>query len=100
MSRSEILPQQDICLQTRINFNDIAERLMSVNESVLGSLIECMKKGSVKPETDEEKKYFYLLSDLNTVNYKVQRSITSKKDRKSTRLNSSHSGESRMPSSA
>ena len=66
-------------LADKNKFNDIAERLMSVNESVLGSLIECMKKGSVKSETDEEKKYFHLLSDLNTVNYKVQRSITSTK---------------------
>ena len=66
-------------LADKNKFNDIAERLMSVNESVLGNLIECMKKGSVKPETDEEKKCFRLLSDLDAVNYKVQGSITSKK---------------------
>ena len=66
-------------LADKNKFNDIAERLMSVNESVLGNLIECMKKGSVKPETDEEKKCFCLFSDLNAVNYKVQGSITSKK---------------------
>ena len=58
-------------LADKNKFNDIAERLMSVNESVLGNLIECMKKGSVKPETDEEKKCFHLLSDLDAVNYKV-----------------------------
>ena len=52
-------------LADKNKFNDIVERLMSVNESVLGNLIECIKKGSVEPETDEEKKCFCLLSDLN-----------------------------------
>ena len=32
--------------------------------------------------------------------YDIRRSIAVRRDRKSTRLNSSHSGESRMPSSA
>ena len=35
--------------------------------------------GSVKPETEEEKACFRLLSDLDHVNYKVKRLITSKK---------------------
>ena len=42
-------------LADKNKFNDIVERLMSVNESVLGNLIECIKKESVEPETDEEK---------------------------------------------
>ena len=36
-------------------------------------------KGSVKAETEDEKKCFQLLSDLDHVNYKVQGSVTSKK---------------------
>ena len=66
-------------LADKNKFNDIAERLMSVPESVLGNLIECIKKGSFESETDEEKKCFRLLSDLDAVNYKVQGSMTSKK---------------------
>ena len=58
-------------LADKNKFNDIVERLMSVNESVLGNLIEYIKKESVESETDEEKKCFCLLSDLNVVNYKV-----------------------------
>ena len=66
-------------LADKNKFHDVAQRLMTINERVLASLIECMKHGSVKPETDEEKKCFRLLSDLDHVNYKVQGSVTSKK---------------------
>ena len=52
---------------------------MTVNEHVLASLIERIKQGSVKAETEEEKKCFRLLSDLDYVNYKVQGSVISKK---------------------
>ena len=38
-----------------------------------------LTKGSFKPETEEEKECFKLLSDLDHVNYKVKGSITSKK---------------------
>ena len=66
-------------LADKNKFHDVAQRLMTINEWVLASLIEHMKHGSVKPETDEEKKCFHLLSDLDHVNYKVQGSVTSKK---------------------
>ena len=36
-------------------FNDIAERLMLVNEMMLTNLIEGIKSGSIKSETDEKK---------------------------------------------
>ena len=51
---------------------------MTINTCILASLIEQMK-GSVKAETEDEKKCFQLLSDLDHVNYKVQGSVTSKK---------------------
>lgn len=66
-------------LADKSKFNDIAKRLMSINERVLTDLIEHMKNGSKTPETEEGKKCFRLLSDLDAVHYKVQGSITSKK---------------------
>ena len=66
-------------LADKAKFADIASRLLNINESVLGDVIERLKDGPVKPETDEEKACFRLLNDLDHVNYKVQGSITSKK---------------------
>ena len=42
-------------LADKNKFNDIAERLMLVNETMLTSLIEGIKSGSIKSETDEKK---------------------------------------------
>ena len=53
----------------------------------------------VKMPVSEENKFFtYSTHELNSVSYQVI--YAPKKDRKSTRLNSSHKTESRMPSSA
>ena len=60
-------------------FNEIADRILKLNPDILSSIIDRLKKGPVKPETEEEKQCFKLLNDLDHVNYKVQGSITSKK---------------------
>ena len=54
-------------------------------------------RSSIDEQTGEVNAVYYPYhdQDKNVVGYKVRRL-----DRKSTRLNSSHSGESRMPSSA
>ena len=52
---------------------------MNLKPEILSSIIEKLKTGPVKPETEEEKQAFQLLNDLDHVNYKVQGSITSKK---------------------
>ena len=49
-----------------------------ISDETLSSLIERGAQGSVKPETEEEKACFRLLSDLDHVNYKVKGLITSK----------------------
>ena len=66
-------------LADKNQFNDIAKRILNLKESTLADLIEKMKQGPVKPESEEEKACFKLLHDLDHVNYKVQGSITSKK---------------------
>ena len=66
-------------LADKKQFNDIANRLLNISDETLFSLIKRGAQGSVKPETDEGKKCFCLLSDLDVVNYKVEGSITSKK---------------------
>ena len=45
---------------------------------MLTNIIEHIKNRSIKSETDEKEKCFQLLSDLDAINYKVQRSVTSK----------------------
>ena len=59
------------------------------------------KKTKPKKKAADKKKYFYYQSDSHWKrNYPQCLATLKNKDRKSTRLNSSHSGESRMPSSA
>ena len=65
-------------LADKKQFNDIANRLLNISDEKLSSLIERGALGSVKPGTEEKKACFRLLSDLDHVNYKVKRSITSK----------------------
>ncbi|RPD73913.1 hypothetical protein L226DRAFT_425133, partial [Lentinus tigrinus ALCF2SS1-7] len=60
-------------------FNEIATCILSINSSILTNLIERLKEGPVKPETEAEKACFKVLNDLDHVNHKVQGSITSKK---------------------
>ncbi|RPD67883.1 hypothetical protein L226DRAFT_428274, partial [Lentinus tigrinus ALCF2SS1-7] len=66
-------------LADQTKFNEIATRILSNNSSILTNLIEQLKEGPVKPETEAEKACFKVLNDLDHVNHKVQGSITSKK---------------------
>ena len=66
-------------LADKKQFNEIANRLLNISDETLSSLIERGAQGSVKPETEEEKACFKLLSNLNHVNYKVKKAITGKK---------------------
>ena len=66
-------------LADKNRFNDIADRILNLKPDILSSIIETLKTGPVKPESEEEKQAFQLLNDLDHVNYKVQGSITSKK---------------------
>ena len=52
-------------------FNDIADRILNLKPEILSSIIEKLKTGPVKPETEEEKQAFQLLNDLDHVNFKV-----------------------------
>ena len=56
-------------LADKNKFQDVAQRLMTINEHVLASLIERMKHSSVKPETDKEKSasdYYLILTTSTT----------------------------------
>ncbi|KAI0713341.1 hypothetical protein C8Q76DRAFT_620478 [Earliella scabrosa] len=66
-------------LADKNRFNDIADRILNLKPDILSSIVEKLKLGPVKPETEEEKQAFQLLNNLDHVNYKVQGSITSKK---------------------
>ncbi|KAI0746414.1 hypothetical protein C8Q80DRAFT_1053111, partial [Daedaleopsis nitida] len=66
-------------LADKIRFHEIAARILSIKNSTLTTLVEKLKRGSFKPESDEEKDCFKLLLDLDHVSYKVQGSITSKR---------------------
>ena len=61
------------------NFPSIANRIMNIDGPTLENLISRLSHGSVKPETEEEKACFKLLSDLDYVNYQVKGSMTNKK---------------------
>ena len=60
------------------------------------------KEKKLQEETDNKVKLIRqnLSKDYDEKAKKQEERFTTKRDRKSTRLNSSHSGESRMPSSA
>lgn len=66
-------------LADKNKFGDIANRLLNIKDSTLADIIHRLSRGSMKPETEEEKACFQILNDLDHVNYKVQGSITSKK---------------------
>lgn len=62
------------------NFVEITNRLLNVDPAVLDDLSERMSNGDkVKPQTDEEKKCFALLDDIDHVGSHVNGSMTSKK---------------------
>ena len=66
-------------LADRNKFHDVARRITNLNLATLRDIIERLKSGPVKPETEEEKECFKVLNDLDHVNHRVQGSITSKK---------------------
>ncbi|KAJ7122508.1 hypothetical protein C8R43DRAFT_1090758 [Mycena crocata] len=64
----------------RSKFEDISQRLLSMNPEVAGDIADRMVAGeNVKPVTDAEKQCFALLSDLDGVGAHVMGSATSKK---------------------
>lgn len=67
-------------LAKRRKFDSIAERLLTVNSTVLSDLSERMARGdNVSANTEEEKKCFDILNDIDHVGGHVKGSITSKK---------------------
>ena len=58
----------------------------------LAKLIKLWSQGKRYPKGNVEDVWIEKIEDIDTIDWET--------DRKSTRLNSSHSGESRMPSSA
>ena len=58
-------------LADKSKFNEIAQRINNIDSEVLSSIVERLKQGPVKPETEAEKACFKLLNDLDHVNYKV-----------------------------
>ncbi|KAF5367284.1 hypothetical protein D9615_010468 [Tricholomella constricta] len=62
------------------NFDDITDRLLSVNQDVLGDIAKRMAQGEVvKPVTEDEKACFQVIRDLDHVGGKVDGSVSSKK---------------------
>ncbi|TFK77853.1 hypothetical protein K466DRAFT_508025 [Polyporus arcularius HHB13444] len=66
-------------LADKSKFKDIADRLLNINAENLTDIVEKLKTGPVKPESDDEKACFKVLNDLDHAADKVQRSIASKK---------------------
>ena len=71
---------QSYLLADKIAFNDIKQQILTLDSSILKSLVDCMSKDEVvKPETEEEQKCFKLIRDLDYVAGPVKVSNTSKK---------------------
>jgi hypothetical protein len=69
-----------ILLAETQKFNEIANRLLNVNQDVLENIAKRMSDGEiVKPSTEDESACFQLIRDLDHVDGKVSGSITSKK---------------------
>ena len=63
------------------NFDEIANHILSVKPDILESLAKRMSNGeTVHPETEEEKRCFRLISDIDCVGGKVPGMISCKKD--------------------
>ena len=61
-------------------FNDIADRLLNINQDVLQNIAQRMSTGEiVKPSTEDENDCFQLIRDLDHIDGKVSGSITSKR---------------------
>ena len=62
------------------NFHEIATRLLSVDQAVMGDIAKRMENGEiVKPVTEEEKKCFKVINDLDIIAGNVEGSATTKK---------------------
>jgi hypothetical protein len=71
---------QSFLLADKHIFNDISERLLSLNTNSINSLIECLANDDYgKPETEEEKNCYQIIKDLDHIQGQVKGSITSKK---------------------
>lgn len=63
-------------LTNRKNFAQITNRILNLPMVTLENLIKCLSQGPVKPDTEEEKACFTIISDLDHVAHKVQGSST------------------------
>ena len=71
---------QRFLLANKHIFQDITDRLLSLDINAVNSLIECLASdGDGKPRTDEEKKCYQIINDLDHVQGRVKGSTTSKK---------------------
>ncbi|KIM35723.1 hypothetical protein M413DRAFT_53568, partial [Hebeloma cylindrosporum] len=71
---------QSFLLIEQKRFENMTDRLLNLNQSVLESMIEKMAQGEhIKPESDAEKACFQVIRDLDHVAGKVDGSTTSKK---------------------
>ena len=67
-------------LAKKNNFDNIANRLLNLNIEVVNNISSRLSAGEhVKPQTEEEKACFRLLTDLDMVRGQVQGSMSSKK---------------------
>ena len=71
---------QSFLLADKHIFQDITDRLLSLDMNAVNSLMEHLaSEGEGKPKTDEEKKCYQVINDLDHVQGKVKGSTTSKK---------------------
>ena len=71
---------QSFLLADKHIFQDITDRLLSLDINAVNSLIERLaSEGEGKPETEEEKKCYQIIKDLDHVQGRVKGSATSKK---------------------
>jgi Helitron helicase-like domain at N-terminus len=70
----------EFILAQKEKFNDIADRLLSLDQSTLENIAKQMSEGEiVQPANSDEELCFQVICDLDHVNRKVSGSITSKK---------------------
>ncbi|KDQ25070.1 hypothetical protein PLEOSDRAFT_1015321, partial [Pleurotus ostreatus PC15] len=71
-------------LASKRKFSDISQRILSLDSEVLSNMSMRMKSGeSVTPDTEEEKKCFQIIKDIDHVAGGVKGSVTSKKYQRS-----------------
>ena len=71
---------QSFLLVDQTRFGDISERLMNIDWATLNNITTRLEAGDhISPQTDDEKRCFQLLRDLDAVSGKMHGSTTSKK---------------------